>query len=95
MYYQYGQHCIFGAKFYPEIYKRGILFIGSPGTKKSCEYEKKIVDPSKTIPGQKICWIQKYFGSENFLDQKNTWLNFNPRSYQAEHFRPKSCWKFK
>ena len=32
MYYQYGQHCIFGAKFYPEIYKRGILFIGSPGT---------------------------------------------------------------
>jgi len=32
MYYQYGQHCIFGAKFYPEIFKRGILFIGSPGT---------------------------------------------------------------
>ena len=33
MYYQYGQNCIFGAKFYPEIYKRGILFIGSPGIK--------------------------------------------------------------
>ena len=33
MYYQYGQNCIFGAKFDPEIYKRGILFIGSPGMK--------------------------------------------------------------
>ena len=32
MYYQYGQNRIFGAKFDPEIYKRGILFIGSPGT---------------------------------------------------------------
>ena len=31
MYYQYGQNRIFGAKFDPEIYKRGILFIGSPG----------------------------------------------------------------
>ena len=31
MYYQYDQNCIFGSKFYPEIYKRGILFIGSPG----------------------------------------------------------------
>ena len=31
-----------------------------------------IVNPPKTIPGQKICWIQTNFGSENFLDQKNT-----------------------
>ena len=32
MYYQYGQNLIYGAKFDPAIYKRGILFIGSPGT---------------------------------------------------------------
>ena len=31
MYYQHGQNRIFGAKFDPDIYKRGILFIGSPG----------------------------------------------------------------
>ena len=31
MYYQYDQNCNFGSKFDPEIYKRGILFIGSPG----------------------------------------------------------------
>ena len=29
MYHQYGQNRIFGAKFDPEIYKRGIRFIGS------------------------------------------------------------------
>ena len=59
--------------------------------------------------GSKKCWvrkhcgsekwcIEKYFVSENFLDPKffctNTWLNFKPRSHQAEHFQPKSCSHF-
>ena len=41
MYYQYGQNRIFGAKFDPEIYKRGILFIGSPGRLGRRAFQKK------------------------------------------------------
>ena len=62
MYYKYGQNCIFGAKFYPEIYKRGILFIGSPGMITSPQkmadlqneyYIRKVRDIRRNMPRQK------------------------------------------
>ena len=49
----------------------------------------------KNNPGSEKWCFEKYFVSEKFLDPKifftNNWLNFKPRSYQAEDCRPKSC----